>query len=84
VFFLGGGDSCRGYKQPRGGFRLQREVRLLRNVLCEAWGFYEFEVCGLRVEDGRVSFYINAVAEVVVILLNRGQLSQKPFRFRKI
>jgi hypothetical protein len=58
-------------------FRLPREVRLLREVR----KIYEFEVRELRVEADRVSFYINAVDGVVVILLNRGQLTQKPFRF---
>jgi REP element-mobilizing transposase RayT len=48
-------------------------VRLLREVLHETWKFYEFEIRGLRVEADRVSFYINAVDEVAVILLNRGQ-----------
>jgi hypothetical protein len=55
-----------------GVLRLSWEVRLLRNVLCEAWGFYEFEVRGLRVDADRVSFYINAVDGVAVMLLNRG------------
>jgi hypothetical protein len=32
----------------------------LKTVLREARGVYEFEVRGLRVEDNRVSFYINA------------------------
>jgi hypothetical protein len=50
-------------------------------VLREARGVYEFEIRGLRVEDDRVSFYINAVDGFAVILLNRGQLPQKPFRF---
>jgi hypothetical protein len=54
-------------------FRLSREVRLLREVL----GIYQFEVRGLRVEEDRVSFYINAVDGVAVILLNREQLPQK-------
>jgi REP element-mobilizing transposase RayT len=44
-----------------GVFRLSREVRRLREVLHEARKIYEFEVRGLRVEDDRVSFYINAV-----------------------
>jgi hypothetical protein len=44
-----------------GVFRLPREVRRLRTVLRDARKVYEFEVCGLRVEDDRVSFYINAV-----------------------
>jgi REP element-mobilizing transposase RayT len=43
-----------------GVFRLSREVRRLRTVLREARKIYEFEVRGLRVEDDRVSFYINA------------------------
>jgi hypothetical protein len=65
-----------------GVFRLPGAGRLLRNVLCEAWGFYEFEVCGLWVDADRVSFYIKAVDGVAVILLNRGQLpQQKPFQF---
>jgi hypothetical protein len=50
-------------------------------VLRDARKIYEFEVHGLRVEDDRVSFYINAVDGVAVIFLNRGQLPQKPFRF---
>jgi hypothetical protein len=54
-----------------GVFRLSREVRRLRTVLHEARKLYEFEVRGLRVEDDRVSFYINAVDEVAVLLLNR-------------
>jgi hypothetical protein len=65
-----------------GVFRLSWTVRRLRNVLCKAWGFYEFEVRGLRVDADRVSFYINAVDGVAVILLNRGQLpQQKTFQF---
>jgi REP element-mobilizing transposase RayT len=43
-----------------GVFRLPLAVRRLRTVLREARGIYEFEVRGLRVEDDRVSFYINA------------------------
>jgi hypothetical protein len=50
-----------------GVFRLPREERLLREVLHEARKIYEFEVRGLRVEDERVSFYINAVDGVAVI-----------------
>jgi hypothetical protein len=46
-------------------------------VLHEARKIYEFEVCGLRVEADRVSFYINAADGVVVIFLNRGQLPKK-------
>jgi hypothetical protein len=61
--------------------RLQRAVQLLREVLHEARKVYEFEVRGLRVEDDRVSFYINAADGVAVILLNREQLPQKPFQF---
>jgi hypothetical protein len=53
-------------------------------VLHEARKIYEFEVRGLRVEADRVSFYINAVDGFAAILLNREQLPQKPFRFRKI
>jgi REP element-mobilizing transposase RayT len=60
-----------------GVFRLSREVRRLREVLREARKIYEFEVRGLRVEDDRVSFYINAVDGFAAILLNRGQLMQK-------
>jgi hypothetical protein len=60
-------------------FRLSRAVRLLREEL----GIYQFKVRELRVEEDRVSFYINAVDGVAVIRLNRGQLPQKPFRFRK-
>jgi hypothetical protein len=56
--------------------------RLSREVLREARGIYEFEVRELRIEDDRVSFYVNDVDEVAVILLNRGQPPQKkPFRF---
>jgi hypothetical protein len=54
---------------------------MLREVLCEVRKIYEFEVRRLRVEDERVSFYINAVDGFAVILLNRGQLPQKPFQF---
>jgi hypothetical protein len=65
-----------------GVFRLPRAVHMLREVLHGARKIYEFEVRGLRVEDDRVSFYINAVDEIAVILLNRGQLPQKKtFRF---
>jgi REP element-mobilizing transposase RayT len=64
-----------------GVFRLSREERMLRTVLRDARKIYGFEVRGLRVEDDRVSFYINAVDGVAVILLNRGQPPQKPFRF---
>jgi hypothetical protein len=66
-----------------GVFRLPRVERLLREVLCEARGVYEFEVRELRVEDDRVSFYINAVDGVAVILLNRGQLPQNRSNFEK-
>jgi hypothetical protein len=66
----------------RGVFRLPREVRRLRTVLREARKIYEFEVRGLRVEDDRVSFYVNAMDGFAVIFLNRGQTPQKkPFRF---
>jgi REP element-mobilizing transposase RayT len=44
-----------------GVFWSRRTVRLLRKVLREARGSYEFEIRGLRVEADRVSFYINAV-----------------------
>jgi REP element-mobilizing transposase RayT len=44
-----------------GVFRLPWAVRMLREVLHDARGIYEFEVRGLRVGDDRVSFYINAV-----------------------
>jgi hypothetical protein len=54
-----------------GVFRLPRAVR----------GVYEFEVRGLRIEADRVSFYINVANGFAVILLNRGQLPQKPSRF---
>jgi REP element-mobilizing transposase RayT len=64
-----------------GVFRLSREVRRLREVLYEVRGIHEFEVRGLRVEDDRVSFYINAADWFAVILLNRGQLPQKPLQF---
>jgi REP element-mobilizing transposase RayT len=67
-----------------GVFRLPWTVRLLRNVLCEARGFYEFEVHELRVEADRVSFYINAVDGVAAMLLNRGQLTQKLFQFFRV
>jgi REP element-mobilizing transposase RayT len=43
-----------------GVFRLSREFRWLISVLLDAGMIYEFEVRGLRVEDDRVSFYINA------------------------
>jgi hypothetical protein len=42
-------------------FRLSREVRRLITVLRDARKIYEFVVRGLRVDDDRVSFYINAV-----------------------
>jgi hypothetical protein len=61
-----------------GVFRLPRAVRLLREVLHDARKIYVFEVRELRVEDDRVSFYTNAADGVAVILLNRGQLPQKP------
>jgi REP element-mobilizing transposase RayT len=67
-----------------GVFQSPLAVRMLREVLHEARKVYEFEMRGLRVEEDRVSFYINAVDGVVVILLNRGQLLQKPFQFLKI
>jgi REP element-mobilizing transposase RayT len=41
-------------------FWSRRTVRLLRKVLREARGVYEFEIRGLRVEADRVSFYIKA------------------------
>jgi REP element-mobilizing transposase RayT len=43
-----------------GVFWSRKTVRLLRKVLREARGVYEFEVRGLRVEADRVSFYVNA------------------------
>jgi REP element-mobilizing transposase RayT len=58
-------------------FQSPQAVRRLREVLHEAWKIYEFEVRGLRVEDDRASFYINDADEVAVILLNRGQPTQK-------
>jgi hypothetical protein len=64
-----------------GVFRLPWAVRRLREVLHDARKIYEFEVRGLRVEDDRVSFYVNAVDVVAVIFLNRGQLPQKLFQF---
>jgi hypothetical protein len=60
-----------------GVFRLPRAVRVFREMLCGVRKIYEFEIRELRVEADRVSFYINAVDEVAVILLNRGQLPQK-------
>jgi REP element-mobilizing transposase RayT len=60
-----------------GVFRLSREVRRLREAIFEARKIYEFEVSGLLVEKDRVSFYVNAMDEVAVIRLNRGQLPQK-------
>jgi REP element-mobilizing transposase RayT len=42
-------------------FRSQGTVQMLREVLHDARKIYEFKVSGLRVEDDRVSFYINAV-----------------------
>jgi hypothetical protein len=62
-------------------FQSPLAVRLLREVLREARKIYEFEVRGLRVEGDRVSFYINAADGFADILLNRGQLPQKPFQF---
>jgi REP element-mobilizing transposase RayT len=58
-------------------FRSQGTVQMLREVLCGARKIYEFEVRELRVEDDRVSFYINGVDGVAAILLNRGQPSEK-------
>jgi REP element-mobilizing transposase RayT len=43
-----------------GVFWSRKTVRLLRKVLREARGVYEFEIRGLRVEADRVSFYIKA------------------------
>jgi hypothetical protein len=60
-----------------GVFRLPRAVRLLREVLCAACGVYEFEVRELRVEDDRVSFYINAMNGFAVILRYRGEPLKK-------
>jgi REP element-mobilizing transposase RayT len=65
-------------------FQSPRAVKLLRTVLRDARKIYEFEVRGLRVEDDRVSFYINAADGVAVIFLNRGQLPQKPLQFVKV
>jgi REP element-mobilizing transposase RayT len=62
-------------------FQSREAVRMLREVLREARGIYEFEVRGLRVDADRVSFYINAVDGFAVILLNRGHLPQKPLQF---
>jgi hypothetical protein len=55
--------------------------RLPREVLREARGIYEFEVRELRIEDDRVSFYVNAMDGVAVIFLNRGQFPQKLLQF---
>jgi hypothetical protein len=55
-----------------GVFRLSREVQLLREVLHEARKVYEFEVRWLRIDENRVSFYLNAADGFAVILLNRG------------
>jgi hypothetical protein len=65
-------------------FRLPRAVQMLREVQYETRKVYEFEVHGLRVEEDRMSFYINAADGVAVILLNRGHLPQKPLQFLKI
>jgi hypothetical protein len=62
-------------------FRQPWTVQLLREVLLEARKIYEFEVCGLRVDDDRVSFYINAADGFAAILLNRGQFPQKLLQF---
>jgi REP element-mobilizing transposase RayT len=43
-----------------GVFWSRKTVRLLRKVLREARGVYEFEIRGLRVETYHVSFYIKA------------------------
>jgi REP element-mobilizing transposase RayT len=43
-----------------GVFWSRKTVRLLRKVLREARGVYEFEIRGLRVEADHVSFYIKA------------------------
>jgi hypothetical protein len=67
-----------------GVFRQPWAVLLLHEVLHDARKIYEFEVHGLRVEADRVSFYINAVDGVAALLLNRGQLPQKPLQFLKI
>jgi REP element-mobilizing transposase RayT len=64
-----------------GVFRLSRAVKLLRTVLHDTRGVYEFEVRELRIEADRVSFCINVADEVAVILLNRGQLPQKTLQF---
>jgi REP element-mobilizing transposase RayT len=64
-----------------GVFWSRKTVRLLRKVLREARKIYEFEIRGLRIDENRVSFCINAADEIAVILLNRGQLPQKPFQF---
>jgi REP element-mobilizing transposase RayT len=60
-----------------GVFRSPGAVQMLREVLRDTRKIYEFEIRGLRVEADRVSFYINAVDGVAVMLLNRGQLPQK-------
>jgi hypothetical protein len=65
-------------------FRLPLAVQMLREVQCGARKIYEFEVRELRIDDDRVPFYINAADEVAAILLNQGQLPQKPFQFCKI
>jgi REP element-mobilizing transposase RayT len=66
-----------------GVFRLSREVRRLRTVLHEARKIYEFEIRGLRVEDDRVSFYINAADGVAVILLNRDSFRKNRSNFEE-
>jgi hypothetical protein len=60
-----------------GVFRLPRAVRRLRTVLRDARKIYEFEVRELRVEAGRMSFYINAADGVAVILRYQGEPLQK-------
>jgi REP element-mobilizing transposase RayT len=49
-----------GINNREGVFWSRKTVRLLRKVLREARGVYEFEIRGLRVEADRVSFYIKA------------------------
>jgi hypothetical protein len=64
-----------------GVFWSRKTVRLLRKVLWETRGVYEFEIRGLRVEADRVSFYIKAADGFAAIRLNQGQFPQKPPRF---
>jgi hypothetical protein len=66
-----------------GVFQLPLAVRMLREVLHDARKIYEFEVCGLRAEENRVSFCVKAANGVAAILRDRGSPRKNRSNFEK-